>query len=74
MNSCLNCKWAEWAMTNHKPPRINKNKPGKCTAAFPESKIPLSIKASHFRSAIWASSPYEDCPTFQPKESSHDRE
>jgi len=36
-SDCIDCDYAEWVMTKHNPPRINKNYCGKC-------KYPLTIK------------------------------
>jgi hypothetical protein len=43
MNICRNCKWAEWAMTNHNPPRVNKRQYGKCLYPMDRVAVPVSI-------------------------------
>ncbi len=68
-NDCLNCKWAEWVMTKHKKPRINKNFYGKCL--YPvnveaiKEVLPYSLLKGHisssnleyinnYKNALWA--------------------
>lgn len=61
-NICRNCKWAEWHMTKHQPPRVNPRLPGKC--AYPVTRVALPVamlRGLHFfngihdgmKSAVW---------------------
>lgn len=79
-DDCRNCKWANWQMTNHNPPRINIQAFGKCSYSVPipslpavladngygPSKLDLLLNGSHSR-AIWSDSAYVDCPVWEKK-------
>lgn len=67
--SCTTCKWGRFEMTNHKPPRINPTRSGKCL--YPEERIalPFSITKAYgfslYRCAVWPH--LAGCPTWEPK-------
>jgi len=44
MMICETCKYAEWEMTNHKIPKINKKKPGECKYQIDKDKTINQIK------------------------------
>jgi hypothetical protein len=66
MNSCLHCRYAEWAKTANG--RVHPTKVGQCTyeltlhVPMSYSMMPLVIKGGY----IWRKNPKEKCPTFQP--------
>ena len=65
--TCLNCKWARWTMTKHKPPRIVFNDFGSCTfkpitpSSWMCEKLPDSMM-------IFQANPYTDCAVWQASE------
>lgn len=65
MNSCKNCKHAEWTLT--KAGRPNPKQPGRCTwektiyVPFSISHTPMHLEGGY----IWRSHPKEKCPVFQ---------
>jgi hypothetical protein len=76
-NSCLNCKFAEWKMTNHNPPRINNKLHGNCTfkTDINTVKIPPANfwvikeleRTSSSQFAIWANDPHTNCSCWESK-------
>ena len=67
---CGSCKWAQFEMTKHDPPRINTQFAGRCFWPEPPQVLALSIttaygyQAEHYRNAINAS--MRGCPTWEP--------
>lgn len=59
MNVCRNCKWAQWQMTAHNPPRVKKAAYGHCTYPVERIAIPMSLDSQaryikeSGKSAIW---------------------
>jgi hypothetical protein len=41
---CETCVYAEWEMTNHKKPKINKKKPGVCNYKVDKDELLKSLK------------------------------
>lgn len=75
MNDCTNCRFAEWRMTEHNPPRINRYWPGRCLYNVPPLPLPKSIDYNEvhrvvglrYRQAILSTTPYRDCPVWEAK-------
>lgn len=67
---CGTCKWAQFKMTNHTPPRVNPRQYGSCKWPVPQL-IPLarcltSLAPQHaHRSVIWAND--TGCPVWESK-------
>jgi hypothetical protein len=76
--SCRNCKYAQWTMTAHEKPRINKNYAGRCTYVVVLEQLPIPAAANvrelsyilnpRQRHAIWAERPHTDCPVWEAKD------
>jgi hypothetical protein len=72
MTTCNNCRHAEWQLTKHKPPRINKRFPGECRldaralfAALPVCVWPAVFKL--YRDPIRYDREHDrPCPFFEP--------
>ena len=73
MNSCIDCKHAEWAKTSNG--RVNPHKHGQCTWAK-VVYVPLSLSKNTVAlggGVIWRKKPYEKCPTFSDRCITHIR-
>jgi hypothetical protein len=72
MTKCNNCRHAEWQLTKHKPPRVNKHLLGKCHldaralfAALPVCVLPGLSEL--YRGAIRYDREHDrPCPFFKP--------
>ncbi len=69
---CGTCKWGEFQMTGHVPPRP-KDKAGKCNWPIPDLPLPISISVTAAplsqlinKHSVW---PFDEiCQTWAPKE------
>jgi len=77
MNSCLNCKFAEWRRTANG--RLHPDQTGRCRWVMPDIKIPSAFYWNGFigRKEVPAPCgggfierdlPHADCPTWEAKE------
>jgi hypothetical protein len=70
-NNCLNCKWATFVVTNHKPPRIKKQFAGECLKA---TRITAPMASPVYGMEVLKNKlidpvkPFLKCPTFEHKE------
>lgn len=71
--TCGNCKWAHgFRMTNHTPPRFNKDTHGRCLWPEPEVVLPSSVtkyhgySQQHHKIGIWPTFGTE-CPCWEAK-------
>lgn len=73
--SCDRCVFAEWEMTAHDPPRINRNRNGRCTYRVQITVYPApmarqieDLELEDCRpKAISYTRPYTDCLAFEEK-------
>jgi hypothetical protein len=74
MTKCNNCRHAEWQLTKHKPPRVNKRDPGRCRVPHADifAVLPISILENYSdlsRECIrWDREHDRPCPFFKPLE------
>jgi hypothetical protein len=52
VQSRLNCKYAEWSMTKHDPPRINKRYGGACVYRVGPLAVPKSVDANELERLV----------------------
>lgn len=65
---CSNCRWGEFTMTKHSPPRINPAVYGECRYSLPPLPlVPLCVEVKYLnKEVIWSS--YTGCPVWAAKE------
>ena len=63
---CATCKWAQFEMTKHTPPRINSKHYGQCNWPVP-AVVPVARSMKEFnrthKSCIWP--PETGCPVWE---------
>ena len=53
-NICINCKWAQWQMTKHLPPRVKPRKSGLCLYPLSRVAVPFIME----RTVGFSETPY----------------
>ncbi len=65
---CGTCKWGNFTMTNHNPPRINKNLSGRCGWPIPKFDVAISVRGMECIYKVSVASGFEGCPVWAARE------
>ncbi len=67
--TCATCRWGQFEMTKHNPPRIRPCRAGTCQYDTRQIRLPLSVSYAWNRALrkeyIWPH--YSDCPCWEAK-------
>ncbi len=74
---CATCRWAEWEMTRHKPPRVNPHRLGVCNYSEDDAVklLPVAHRSVYLRAHVlvppfaWGlrRTDTRECPAWEPK-------